>query len=105
VPGDFRLQIFYESISPKPLSIPLRPFRIFRKFAEIFAAQGALMVSTTPVVPVAKFAAGVLIPVVHLELRISPRIFEKILNGTTGVVSTGSAPSLVNISANFRKKS
>jgi hypothetical protein len=31
---------FHESVSPKPLSIPLGPFRIFRKFAEIFAAQG-----------------------------------------------------------------
>jgi hypothetical protein len=36
---------------PKPLSIPLGQFRIFsRKFAEIFAAQGAPPVSLTPVV-------------------------------------------------------
>ncbi len=61
------------------------------------------LVSTTPVVPVAKFAAGVLdtggkfatgvvdtgskfaasvslIPVVHFDLRISLRIFQKIRN-------------------------
>jgi hypothetical protein len=31
---------FHESVSPKPLSIPPGPFRIFSKIAEIFAAQG-----------------------------------------------------------------
>jgi hypothetical protein len=29
VPRDFRLQVFCESVSPKPLSIPLEPFRNF----------------------------------------------------------------------------
>jgi hypothetical protein len=33
------------AVSPKPLSIPLGPFEFFRKFAEIFAAQGAPPVS------------------------------------------------------------
>jgi hypothetical protein len=38
-------------------------------------------VSITPEELVAKFAAGVVgIPVVHLHLRISPQIFEKIRN-------------------------
>jgi hypothetical protein len=37
------------AVSPKPLSIPLGPFEFFRKFAEIFAAQGAPPVSLTPV--------------------------------------------------------
>jgi hypothetical protein len=36
-----------ESVSPKPLSIPLEPFQIFRKFLEILAAQGAPLVSLT----------------------------------------------------------
>ncbi len=40
---------FHESVSPQPQSIPLGPFRIFKKFAEIFASQGAPPVSTTPV--------------------------------------------------------
>jgi hypothetical protein len=40
---------FYESVSPKPLNIPLGRFKCFRKFAEIFAAQGAPPVSLTPV--------------------------------------------------------
>ncbi len=58
---------FHESVSPQPQSIPLRPFRIFWKFAEIFAAQG-------------------LPPMVHLDLRISPRIFEKIRNDPNVII-------------------
>ncbi len=45
----FDMWFFYESVSPKPLSIPLGPFWIFCKFAEIFAAQGAPQVWLTPV--------------------------------------------------------
>jgi hypothetical protein len=37
----FLLQVFYESVSPKPLSIPVGLFRFFSKFTEIFATQGA----------------------------------------------------------------
>ena len=43
---NFCFWLFHESVSPKPLSIPLGPFRIF--FGEIFAAQGWPPVSTTP---------------------------------------------------------
>ncbi len=49
MPRDFGLQVFIESVSPKPLSIPLGRFEFFLKFAEIFAAQGAKRVSLTPV--------------------------------------------------------
>jgi hypothetical protein len=46
----FDFWYFHESVSPKPLSIPLGRFELFRKFAEIFAAQGAPpLVSLTPV--------------------------------------------------------
>ncbi len=45
----FLLVFFHESVSPQPQSIPLRPFRIVRKFAEIFAIQGAPPVSPTSV--------------------------------------------------------
>jgi hypothetical protein len=38
-----------DQFPPKPLNIPLWPFQIFRKFTEIFAAQGAPPVSLTPV--------------------------------------------------------
>jgi hypothetical protein len=38
---DFRhLAFFHESITPRPLSIPLGPFQFLKKFAEIFAAEG-----------------------------------------------------------------
>jgi hypothetical protein len=42
----FASGFFHESVSPQPQSIPLRSFR---KFAEIFASQGAPPVSTTTV--------------------------------------------------------
>jgi hypothetical protein len=45
-------------------------------------------VSTTPAAPVAKFAAGV---------------FDIGGNFATGAIDTGGAPSLPNISANFRR--
>ncbi len=55
----------------------------FRKLAEIFAAQGAPPVSLTPMANLPQLSW---IPVVHLDLRISPRIFEKIRNGPNGVL-------------------
>ncbi len=127
---------FHDSFSPKHLSIPLRPFQIFWKFAEIFAAQGAPSVLLTPVAngkifnqknfnyfvwtplgsrvniyidfclqvhfkesaawycfhppvsltPVKNLPPVSLIPEVHLDLGISPRIFEKIWNGPNGIL-------------------
>jgi hypothetical protein len=41
VPRDFRIKFFHISVAPKPLSMPLVPYRTFRKLAEIFADQGA----------------------------------------------------------------
>ncbi len=75
VSGDFRLLVFFmNQFRPSPWvpGTPLGPFRIFPKFAEIFAAQGAPLVS--------------LIPVVHLYLRLSPQMFEKIQNGPNGTL-------------------
>jgi hypothetical protein len=46
----FNFRFFHESVSPKPLSIPLGQFQIFfRKFVDLFAAQGSPSVSLTPV--------------------------------------------------------
>jgi hypothetical protein len=45
----FCFSFFYESPSPKPLKITLGSSRIFKKFSEIFASQGASKVSMTPV--------------------------------------------------------
>jgi hypothetical protein len=148
------LVFFMNQFPPSPRVFHLDRFEFFRKFAEIFASQGAppvsttlvanlppvsttpaeKPVSTTPVTnlpPVSatqvanistifasvidtggKFATGVvkifllegffhlppvslppvslppvsLTPVANLELRISPRIFEKIRNGPDGII-------------------
>jgi hypothetical protein len=45
----FDIRFFHESVSSKPLSIPLELFIVSRKFAEIFPAQGAPPVSLSPV--------------------------------------------------------
>jgi hypothetical protein len=45
----FYLRIFRESSSPGHWQFPLVPFRFFRKFAKILAAQGEPPVSTTSV--------------------------------------------------------
>jgi hypothetical protein len=41
--------------------------------------------SATPAVPVANLPTVSLIPVVHLNLRISPRIFKKIQNDSNAI--------------------
>ncbi len=65
---------FHESSYPKTLKIALGHFDLFRKFAEIFASQVAP--------PVFNDTGG---KFVHLELRISPRIFEKNRSGPNGI--------------------
>jgi hypothetical protein len=81
VSRDFLFLVFFmNQFPPSPMqSLPLRPFRIFSKIAEIFASQGAPPVSTTPA---ANFST----------------IF-------ANVVDTGGKPWAANISANFRKNS
>ncbi len=93
VPRDFRLLVFFhDSVSPKPLSIPLGSNFCLQVHFKVSAAwycshylppcrwpwwQPPVLI--TPVVPVAKFAAG--------------------------VVDTSGAPWRANISSNFRKYS
>ncbi len=84
VSRDFLLLVFFMGqFRTQPQSIPLRPFRIFSKIRgdirksiiKIFLMEDFFHlppVSTTPVV--------------HLEPRISPRIFEKIRNGRDGIL-------------------
>jgi hypothetical protein len=65
--GIFPSNFFHKSSSPKPLKITQGSFRI---------------VDTG-----GKFAALVsLIPLVHLDLQISPRVFEKIRNGPNHII-------------------
>ncbi len=70
---------FDESVSRKSLIIPLGPFRIFRYRRQICRRcrwhRWQINLSLVS-----------LIPVVHLDLRISPRIFEKIWNGLNGIL-------------------
>ncbi len=92
----FASGFFHESVSPKPLSIPLGPFRIFRKFAEIFAAQGWPPVSTTPVAnlpplsttPAAKLPPVSTTPVANLP-PVSTTPAANFATSFTSVVDTG----------------
>jgi hypothetical protein len=57
VSRDFLLLVFFmNQFSPSPRVFHLDRFEFFRKFAEIYASQGAPPVSTTPA---AKIAAGI----------------------------------------------
>ncbi len=55
----FASGFFHGLSSPKPLKITSGPFKFFRKFTEIFASQGAPLVSTTKVANFATSTAGV----------------------------------------------
>ncbi len=66
VSQDFCFWFFHESVSPQPQSIPIGPFRIFQKFAEIFASQGAPPVSRTTAAKFAPVSLVLLIPVANL---------------------------------------
>ncbi len=71
----FDFRFFHESVSPKPLSIAIRTvwnFFVSRKFRGDFHSPR----------PLANFS------LIHLDLRISPRIFEKFRNDST-VISRG----------------
>jgi hypothetical protein len=50
VPRDFRLRVFFMNQFPPSHRVShIGPFKFFRKFAEIFAAQGAPLVSTVAI--------------------------------------------------------
>ncbi len=68
----FASDFFHESVSSQPYSIPLGPFWISWKFAEIFASQGAPPVSTTPVanLPLVSTTSRQILPRVSLVLLI-----------------------------------
>jgi hypothetical protein len=55
----FASGFFHGLSSPKPLKITSGSFKFFRKFTEIFASQGAPLVSTTLVANFATSTAGV----------------------------------------------
>ncbi len=88
MPRDFRLLVFrMNPFSPQHLSVPLRLFRILSKIpGDIRKSRWTIGINDTgwPILP--PFSLVLLIPVVHLDLRILPRIFEKIRNGPTGIL-------------------
>ncbi len=79
VPRDFRLQVvLWNQFPPSPWISHEGRFEFFRKFAEIFLAQGAPPAANLPPV---SLLLGVL-----LDLRITLRIFEKILNDPNVII-------------------
>ncbi len=102
VPRDFRLLVFFnESVSPKPLSISLGSFRVFFENSQWYSQlkvhrrcrwhrwqifhwyqQHQLYhwqnLPPVSLIPVANLPPVSLTPVMHFDLKISPRIFEKI---------------------------
>ncbi len=93
----FDFWFFHESVSPKPLSIPLGPFRIFSKIHGDIRSSRLPPVSTTLAILVVKFATGV----VDTGGKFAAAVVD--FGGTfvTGVVDTGGALWLANISANI----
>jgi hypothetical protein len=121
---------FQESVSPKPLSIPLGSFRIFSKIrVDIHSSRFATGVNNTGGKCKKSLIIKVLIIVWTTVANLPPvsttlgKLVEKFAAGVvdtggnfaagvvdtggkfaTGVVDTGDASLLANISANFRKK-
>ncbi len=92
----FDFCFFHESVSPKPLSIPTEPFRIFSKICWAIRSSrcstgvadtgGKWQKSSNWKILIILFGHLSLIPVVHLDLQLSPRIFEKIWNGPNAIL-------------------
>jgi hypothetical protein len=89
----FASDFFHRSVFPQPQSIPIRPFRNFSKIGgdspKSRCTTGINDTGDTGV----KTATGIndtggksTTPMVLPELRISPRIFEKIRNGPNGIL-------------------
>jgi hypothetical protein len=83
VSRDFMLLVFFmNQFPPQPQSITLGPFRILSTIrgdilTGINDTGAKIFFHLPPVSPTS---------VVHLELRISPRVFEKIRNGPNGIL-------------------
>ncbi len=97
----FASVFFHESISPQPQSIPLGPFRIFCENSWRYSQvkvhhwyeqlRSQILPPVSLVLPVSTIPAAHLppvsmTPVVHFEMRISPRISDKIRYGPNGVL-------------------
>jgi|688.fasta_scaffold2492116_1 hypothetical protein len=87
-PDIFNFRFFHETVSPKPPSIPLGPFRIFSKIHGDIRSS----ICTTGVVD----TGGKLTPAVRTGGKLPPVSLIPVICGS---------PGLAKITANFRKKS
>jgi hypothetical protein len=62
------------------------PWKLVAKFAADVIDAGGKFLLRVSLIPTAILLPVSLVPVVHLDLRISLRIFEKIRNGPTGIL-------------------
>ena len=97
VSRDFLLLVFFmNQFPPSPRVFHLNRFEFFRKFAEIFASQGAPPVSTTPAAklppvsttPVANLTAVSATPVANFS-TIFPSVVDTGGKFATGISDTG----------------
>jgi hypothetical protein len=92
---DYRF-FFHESVSPKPLRIPFRSFRIFSKTRGDIRSSRCTTGVVESLTPMANLPRVSLVPVVHLYLRISPRIFEKIRSDPIVIFGVLGEDDLIN---------
>jgi hypothetical protein len=85
---------FHESVSPKPLSIPVGPFRFFSKIRGDIRSSRLPPVSTTLAKLVAKFATGgkFAAGVVETGGNFAAAVVDTGGKFVTGVVDTGGSP-------------
>jgi hypothetical protein len=74
----FDFRFFHESVSPKPLSILLEPFQIFSKFRGYIRSPSCTIGVVDTGANLPPLSKTPVVPVVHLDLQISPQIFRKI---------------------------
>ncbi len=97
VSGDFLLLVFFMNQFPPAQEYPIRTVSNFfensRRYSQVkvhhpYQRHWRQIVNDTggKLPPVSTTPATNLPPVVHLELRISPRIFEKIRNGPNSIL-------------------
>ncbi len=99
MPLGFRLRFFHESVSPKPLSIPLGPFQIFSTICGDIRSSRC----TTGVIDTGgKFAASIVDTGGKFASDIN-NISGACGEFATGAVDTSGAPWLLNISRIFKQ--
>ncbi len=82
MPRDFRLQVFLGISFPQAPEYIRAVSNLFsRKFAEIFAVQGAPQIKKSSIRKVLFFLGTPLCSRINIQYRISPQIFENVFGG------------------------